>query len=615
MATIQLPTAHSPSAPPRPLPGAPPSAASSTREFSAEIQPQHARSFVTNVLLVLACVACLGPFLGKALHIDDPLFVWTARQIRVNPFDFFGFSVNWYTTATPMAQVTMNPPLTSYYLAAVTALFGEREFVLHLAFLLWPVAVVLGTYRLAQRYCGWPVLAALATLLAPVFLVSSTNVMSDVMMLAFWIWAVLYWERGLSGGSAANLYVAGLLVGLAFLTKYFALALVPLLLVDALLRRRRLGKWLIPLAIPVMIVAAYQYLTFRLYGKALLFGAAAYANDHRSHNLLMSLIVGLSFAGGCLGTVVCFAPVLWSRRRLAVGGMVACVLAALILLARPGVARLNGWAEAVQLSVFIGGGLCLVALAANDVYRRRDPASILLACWVIGTLLFAVFVNWTMNARSILPLVPAASILIVRRLEERLGDTMAQRLRWLAWPLVVTGVVALFVTAADYCMADAGRKAARELHQDYARGHGPIWFQGHWGFQYYLEALGGRVVDFDLMQGYEVPSVLLLPANSTYVLTLNPNQPYGVHGRYVQRMFKTSFDAFPWLATMHPAMDAGFYSCSMKQSLPYAFGAAPTEDYWVVLLADKRPAMAGAGLEKTTEQAKHGTTPGERERR
>src|SRR6516164_8039620 len=62
------------------------------------------------VIVSFAVVACLLPFVGKAYHIDDPLFVWTAQQISQHPFDFFGFDVNWYATRQPMAAVTQNPP-------------------------------------------------------------------------------------------------------------------------------------------------------------------------------------------------------------------------------------------------------------------------------------------------------------------------------------------------------------------------------------------------------------------------------------------------------------------------------------------------------------------------
>ena len=33
-------------------------------------------------------ILLLLPFIGKAVHIDDPLFIWTAQQIQKHPFDF-----------------------------------------------------------------------------------------------------------------------------------------------------------------------------------------------------------------------------------------------------------------------------------------------------------------------------------------------------------------------------------------------------------------------------------------------------------------------------------------------------------------------------------------------
>src|SRR5207244_2873434 len=135
-------------------------------------------------------IGCLAPFANKAFHMDDPLFLWTARQVKQDPADFFGFRVNWYGSEMPMAEVTKNPPLASYYLALAAVLFGWSEVALHLAMLLPALAVALGTYYLAKDLGTRPLLSALAGILTPVFLVSSTNVMCDTLMLAFWVWAV-----------------------------------------------------------------------------------------------------------------------------------------------------------------------------------------------------------------------------------------------------------------------------------------------------------------------------------------------------------------------------------------------------------------------------------------
>ena len=151
-------------------------------------------------LLLVICILCLAPFADKAFHIDDPLFIWVAKHIQTNPFDFYGFTVNWYGFEMPMSEVTKNPPLASYYIALVAFLFGWSEIALHLAFLIPASAVVIGTFFLAKELCDRPFLAALVGMVTPVFLLSSTTVMCDTLMLSLWVWASIllaaWYKRG-----------------------------------------------------------------------------------------------------------------------------------------------------------------------------------------------------------------------------------------------------------------------------------------------------------------------------------------------------------------------------------------------------------------------------------
>src|SRR4051794_7022760 len=139
-------------------------------------------------LLTFLTLAALAGTLQKPFNIDDPLFIWVARHIQTHPANPFSFGVNWYGTEWPMAEVTKNPPLGCYYLAAAGTVAGFSELALHGAMLLPAIAVVLGTWRLARRLCPRPFLAGVLVLFSPVFLLSSTTVMCDVLMLAFWVW-------------------------------------------------------------------------------------------------------------------------------------------------------------------------------------------------------------------------------------------------------------------------------------------------------------------------------------------------------------------------------------------------------------------------------------------
>ncbi|HZM02853.1 MAG TPA: hypothetical protein VFC44_07500, partial [Candidatus Saccharimonadales bacterium] len=94
------------------------------------------------LILAAATLACLVPFVDKAFHIDDPLFIWTARHIHAEPFNFYDFQVNWDSWLKPMAAVTQNPPLASYYMALAASVLGWSEVALHAAFLLPALALV-----------------------------------------------------------------------------------------------------------------------------------------------------------------------------------------------------------------------------------------------------------------------------------------------------------------------------------------------------------------------------------------------------------------------------------------------------------------------------------------
>src|SRR2546423_14413339 len=137
-------------------------------------------------LVIVAVIAALVPFLNKAFHIDDPLFLWMAQQVSQRPAGPYGFSVNWYVSAKPMFSIMQNPPLNAYYMALTASFLGWTEPAMHGAYLVPAVAAVLGTFFLAQRLSGSPLLGALLTVFMPSFLLSPPTVMLDVWLLALW---------------------------------------------------------------------------------------------------------------------------------------------------------------------------------------------------------------------------------------------------------------------------------------------------------------------------------------------------------------------------------------------------------------------------------------------
>jgi 4-amino-4-deoxy-L-arabinose transferase-like glycosyltransferase len=427
-------------------------------------------------------------------------------------------------------------------------------------------------------------LAAAATLGTPVFLLSATTVMADVTMLCAYVWAVWFWVRGMREEKTSSLVVASVLIAVATLTKYFAVTLLPLLLAYGLMTKRRPGAWMLPLLLPVAILAAYHVWTKSLYGHGLLLDAAGYATQQRwttGAKVLASVLTGLAFTGGCCATVVVLLGVASPRMAGVVLAAGMIVTVALVLAVDPMPAhsvRAAGairWGFLVQLALWSVCGFALVAAVVHDASTTRTSESALLALWVIGTFGFAVFVNWNVAGRSILPMAPAAAIVAARMWTRRAERSALARAAWVPWSVLVpAAALALLVAGADASLARTQRDAARQISDALAEPAGRIYFSGHWGFQHYMEQRGALPIDKQRTQ-LDVGDVVILPDNNSLRAGLPPG------AARVSATFR--FAPMPWLSTMREETHAGFYS-DIWGPLPFAFARVPTETYHVLVV-------------------------------
>jgi len=530
--------------------------------------------------LLITTLVCLIPFVNKAFHIDDTLFLRAARQIQEHPLDFYGFDMNWFGVAKAFPLDFDNPPLTCYYIALVASIAGWSEPVMHVAFLLPALAAAWGIFRLARLYSQRPLTAGILVILSPGFLISATNVMCDVMLLAFWVWSIAFFEQGLEKKALRLLVASGVLAGLAVLTKFTGLALIPLLAAYGFTRQPRLGLWLVSVTIPVLFAIAYEWITHRIYGIGLLFAATAYSSHSRDllgAHLVEQAVVGLAFAGGSFLPILFCAPLLWSRRGLLTG---LCVLAplAFLLPSLPHLqpvflqaGRLN-WFKLFQGFLFTAGGVHILVLVANDFWQRRDSVSFLLVTWLLGIFVFAIALNWTVNGRSFLPAAPALGILVARRLDLRpAGAPRSSPVPAVLWPALASAVVSLYVAGADYRFARLSRLAADRICEQYQKPGSTVWFEGHWGFQYYMEKNGAKAID---ITSTKVPAgdILVLPSHATNV-ERPPADQFDV------------IDDIQWFSslgctTTDTASGAGFYA-SVIGPLPFVAGQITPGHFWI----------------------------------
>ncbi len=164
-------------------------------------------------------------------------------------------------------------------------------------------------------------------------------------------------------------------------------------------------------------------------------------------------------------------------------------------------------------------------------------------------------------------MAPAVGILLVRHLER---NVLADRTTWprrVLICLVAGGAFALLAARADFQLATAVRQSARRVWAGYGEATRPLWFMGHWGFQYYLEAQGASALD--LKRSVVRPGDhLAIPYNNSNIMLPDPK-------KVVMRETLT-FPGPRLLATWNETMGAGFYA-SEWGPLPFVFGRVPPE--------------------------------------
>jgi hypothetical protein len=424
-----------------------------------------------------------------------------------------------------------------------------------------------------------------------------------------------------------------LLIGLGCLTKYFAISLVPLLGVYTAVRVKRPGAWFLALFIPIGIMIAYLLFIQHQYRLDLLREVIGFSTDFQKNTVKVlkmyseaKLLTALAFTGGCMAPVLFFAPVLWRWRAMLFFLLIPLIVLVLLLLLVSSETIVKQLTKddghlylLFEFSLFCMAGSVVFALAAADLWQRCDAKSLLLCLWVGGTFFFAGFVNWAVNARSILPMAPAAGILIARRLDTVAGNARDTIMPWrFALPLLPAFLLALWVAWSDYTLANAGRTAAQVLRA-YAAKHPDqrLRFAAHWGFQYYMQEYGFGTVDGANNLAFQKGDILAIGANNyrpPYLDRLwqgaqplaqldvpasvaGGNWNYALHRQRDKRthadvQFRALEIAQPTgLATIQPAVGAGFYS-HYHGPLPFSFTKVP-EEWYVLLHFERRMSFIG----------------------
>lgn len=545
------------------------------------------------VIVGLVLAACL-PFSGKAFHVDDPMFLAVAENVLRTPLEPFAGAVALDNRdlevfreggVEPNTFETMShPPLLPYFLAGVATLAGGfRERALHIGYVVFPLLAALSAARLAKRLTDQPLFATLLLVSSPIYVLTSQSLMTDMPMLGLGLAAVAAFVEGVDSGSRRALLSSGILAGLAMVTRYVALGLLPLLAAYAVLfGRGRLRKASLACGGIALVLGAWTLQNILAHGSLHLVASSRHyllyyeTLGFGSRALAKKALYDLAAIGG-----TAFLPALLllrGPRRIATGALCVGVAAWVTFgnpLNLPELSDYTAWQRAAVASC-LGGGLFLVAQMARigvDSLRGgsggsspEQPRERLFLCfWFFGALAAGIVFLPFGAARYLLPVLPPLAFALTAG-EGR--PSAAARVLPLA-VLAATFGLSLGLAVADFDAAAGYRQFAKAMTAKFP-GRG-MWFVGDWGFRYYMEREGHRYLR----------STDVAPRQGDIIVTA---RVAGLHGmastlkdRTVLLLSPDLESRFPLRLLSHDAR-AGFYSHGWG-FLPFAFSRYPLERF------------------------------------
>ena len=497
----------------------------------------------------LAAVLTLANAVKPAV-VDDTAYVTFAGQIAAHPLDPYGGTLFWYAEPQPANEILL-PPVLPYWLALGQTLFGDQLFALKLWMFPFALMFAVSLDALLRRFADAvrvPVLVAVV--LGPAVL-PMVNVMLDVPATALGLAAVAMFARGDRTGYGRAV-LAGVLAGLAAQTKYTMLTVPAVLVWFGLLH----GRWrqaLVGFAVMAMVFVGWEAVVRAEYGVS---HFEYHLNEQRETTdyfvrqtypepttadyvryriaekwrLFAPMIgylgwLGVGVAGFAALALRVPRAVVLAGAVVAVAGFVAVgfIPASEGVLVGPRGDPKLGLATAVFNTLGAAVGFLVLANVGRLLLGRRpDAAAWFLAGWLAIELAGYFALTPFPGGRRVISLVVVGSLVVARSLALRLAD--APHLR----PAV--GGCAAFAVIAGAMLFDVDyRDSLPERHgaawaADRVGDPGPatVWYNGHWGFQYYCERNGMRPV---------VPDVSELRAGDWLVYPLLPDD-YGFYRPY-----------------------------------------------------------------------------------
>lgn len=428
------------------------------------------------------------PFLPTALRVDETNIVRIAERIAEVPGDPYGFYINWGGIDDEAFHILANPPGVPYWLALWASLFGWSEWVLHASMVPFGVVALLGFAVLARECGAQSSTSVLLMIASPAFFLGAQVVMPDIAMFAGFVGALAAAMRYRRTGEWWLVPLGFLAGALAPFFKYNGSLVGPLLAIVWLWGAGRRKGLFVIMAGPAVGLGAWSWWSLMYYGRIHLVTITEFESAGIT-NILTAL---LGFFGlGVVPLVIAWmrAPGGLSRGALDMvtiigGGMMAA--GAYTLLSVGPIASLG-----YGLSAAIGFRFAVVCgVVLSGWVRERGVEDAVLVAWVALVMWFQFGLLFA-SVRYLLPILPAVILIVLRHdlvdLEHRLS-----RLGLTACLVLVVAIAIGDARSANLYRTFVNEVAIPEV----ADRTGRFFFDGHWGFQYYMEAEGGKILNY-----------------------------------------------------------------------------------------------------------------------
>lgn len=495
--------------------------------------PLSIRSLLT-APTALALVLTLANAVKPAV-VDDAAYLAFAGQLAEHPLDPYGGMLFWYSEPQPTNEILL-PPVVPYWLALGRAIVGSDVILLKLW--MFPFALLLAhSLAILLRRFSEPIARPLlaSVMLGPAVL-PMVNVMLDIPALALGLSSIAVVALSGERRSLGLAIVAGILAALAARSTS-CISTVPVIL---FLYSVFLGRWWCGLTAVIVAVGGFvgweAWLTAKYGVGHFMFhfreqqGYTAYLMEREIPNAtsiekvwfvietkfrlfqpLMGYVGWLGFGVGLSAALAVRIPrvVIGLGVMASAAGFVAVCITpwsegVLVVDPETRVAKLD-LAEAVFVTFgSIIGFLVVASLAPLLIERtdthsyrlRRDPIAWFLAAWFLVELAAYFILTPFPGGRRVISLVVVGTVLTGRVVDYRIragSEWLLPTVSLSAAATIVTGLMLYCVDTWDAMPEKAGPEAAVRTIGE--QGTATLWFQGHWGFQYYCESAGMKLVD------------------------------------------------------------------------------------------------------------------------